>query len=228
MNPGGQRVVKRLRTVQVGGCALYIFPTVKGLERERRPVREAILETLPKVVAIPVSAEGLRGLRAIWKGKEPDIFLSHYEEIYAVKLARYGKVCVPPPSFTEAYSVASGEGIPVRAIDLDEEGFSDAFVQSISSANLIYHSLRWRWLKRKRFDQPTAREFALAWDRAVNSLKGFRNLENRREEHMARELRRLCARHRKVLAVVELERMEGILAKLSTVDLKSIEKDEEE
>jgi len=218
----------RLRTVRLGACEVDIFPTVKGLERERKPVREAILEVRPEVVALPVSAEGLRGLRAIWKGKEPEFFLSHYEEIYAVKLARYGKVCVPPPSFTEAYSVAAGEGIPIRAIDLDETRFSDAFVQSISTSNLIYHSLRWRWLKRKRFDLPTAREFSLAWDRAINSLKGFRNLENKREEHMARELGRLCARHRKVLAIIELERMEGILARLSTIDLKSLQKDEEE
>lgn len=221
-------MVRRVRTVRVGACALDLFPTVKGLERERRPVREAILEARPEVVALPVSAEGLRGLRAIWKGKEPELFLSHYEEIYAVKLARYGKVCVPPPSFTEAYSVAAGEGIKVRAIDLDETQFSDAFVQSISTTNLLYHSLRWRWLKRKRFDQPTAREFALAWDRAINSLKGFRNLESRREEHMARELARLCARHSKVLAILELERLEGIVARLSTIDLKSLEKDEEE
>ncbi len=221
-------MLKRLRTVRLGACVLEVFPTVKGLERERRPVREAIMEARPDVVALPVSAEGLRGLRAIWKGRRPQIFLSHYEEIYAVKLARYGKVSVPPPSFTEAYAAAAGEGIPVKAIDLDEEGFSDAFVQSISSANLIYHSLRWRWLRRRRFDQPTARKFALAWDRAVTSLRGFRNLEDRREEHMARELRRLCARHRKVLAVVELERMEGILRRLSTADFKSSGKDEEE
>ena len=147
-------MVKRVQTVRLGGCALDLFPTVKGLESERGPVREAILLSRPEVVALPVSAEGLRGLRAIWKGKEPEFFLSHYEEIYAVKLARFGKICIPPPSFTEAYSVAAGEGIPVRAIDLDEEQFSDAFVQSISTSNLIYHSLRWRWLKRKRFNQP--------------------------------------------------------------------------
>jgi len=221
-------MVKRLRTVRLGASNLDIFPTVKGLERERKPVREAILGTRPGVVALPVSAEGLRGLKAIWKGKEPEFFLSHYEEIYAVKLARYGKVRVPPPSFTEAYSVAAGEGIPLRAIDLDEAQFSDAFVESISSSNLIYHSLRWRWLKRRRFDQPTASEFAMAWDRAINTLKGFQNLEKRREEHMARELCRLCAKHNKVLAVIELERMEGILARLSSIDLKSLQKDEEE
>ena len=221
-------MLKRLRTVRLGDCALHVFPTVKGLERERRAVHRAVLESRPEAVAIPVSPEGLRGLRAVWKGREPEIFLSHYEEIYAVKLARYGRVSVPPPSFTEAYAAAASEGIPVKAIDLDEEAFSDAFVQSISSANLIYHSLRWRWLRRKRFDQPTARDFALAWDRAITSLRGFRNLELRREEHMAGALGLLCRRHRKVLAVLEIERMEGVLARLSAMDVRSLKGDEEE
>ncbi|MBM4249401.1 MAG: hypothetical protein FJ149_08225 [Euryarchaeota archaeon] len=178
-------------------------------------MREAVLSLRPDVVALPVSPEGLKGLRAIWKGKKPDIFLSHYEEIYAVKLARYGKVSIPPPSFTGAFAAAAGEGIPVRAVDIDEEGFSDAFVESVSTAGLLYHSLRWRWLRRRRFREPTARDFALAWDRAITSLKGFRNLERRREEHMARELSLLCGRHGKVLAVLELERMEGVLSRLA-------------
>lgn len=219
---------RRITTLTFGQSTLSLLPTVKGLERERGPVREGILGVLPEVVALPVSKEGLRGLRAIYRGAEPDVFLSHYEEIYAVKLTRYGKVCVPPPSFTEAYAVCAEKGIKVRAIDMDEEDFSNAFVQSVSTPNLVLHSLRWRWLKRRRFKAANAREFALAWDRAVNSLKGFRNLENRREEHMARELWDLSGRHQKVLAVLELERMEGIIAKLRTIELKSPGTNEEE
>jgi hypothetical protein len=221
-------MLKRLRTVRLGDCALHVFPTVKGLERERRPVREAVLGLRPEVVALPVSPESLRGLRSIWKGRKPEIFLSHYEEIYAVRLSRYGKVSVPPPSLTEAYAAAASEGIALRAIDLDEERFADAFVENVSTSNLYYHSLRWRWLKHRRFNEPNARAFALAWDRALTSLKGFENLELRREEHMAGALGRLCARHASVLAVLELERMEGVLGRLSTMDIASMKGDEEE
>ncbi len=221
-------MLKRLRTVRLGGCALHVFPTVKGLERERRIVREAVLELEPEVVALPVSAEGLRGLRAIWKGKEPELFLSHYEEIYALRLTRYGKVSVPPPSLTEAYAAAAGSGIALKAIDLNEEEFADAFVQNISTSNLVYHSLRWRWLRRRRFKEPSARAFALAWDRALTSLRGFRNLELKREEHMAGALGRLCARHARVFAVLEIERMEGVLERLSAAGADRSKGDEEE
>jgi pheromone shutdown protein TraB len=78
----------------------------------------------------------------------------------------------------------------------------------------MYHSIRWRWLKKKNFKAETARDFVLAWDKAVNSMKGFRNLENKREEHMASQLTRLSKKYSSVLAILELERTEGILQRL--------------
>lgn len=205
----------KLVTLSLGRCTLTILSTVKGLMRERRKVREAFEAAGPDMVALPVSREGLKGLAAINRGKEPEIFLSHYEQIYAVKLSRYGKVAVPPPSYTEAFAAASKRGIPVDAIDLSEDDFADAFCQDVSTSNLVYHSLRWKWLKRKSFGKAlTARQFALEWDRAVNSLRGFRNLEARREEHMARRLVALSKAHKNILAIIEVERMDGVVRRL--------------
>jgi len=203
-----------LRTVVLGSCVLSVLPTIKGLDRERPHVKKAIIAARPEAVALPVSSEGLKGLKAIHRGRKIEFFLSHYEEIYAIKLSMFGKVAVPPPSFSEALEVCLAEKIPVKAIDMNETEFADAFCESVSSPNLIYHSLRWRWLKRKKFRVESAHDFALAWDRAVNSLKGFRNLEDRREEYMARQLLRLSRMHGRVLAILELERTEGILRRL--------------
>jgi hypothetical protein len=217
----------KLTTISLGGCRLTILPTVKGLDRERRKVREAFAAVGPGAVALPVSREGLRGLRAIYKGKEPEIFLSHYEQIYAMKLSRYGKVVVPPPSFTEAYALASERGLPIVAIDMNETDYANAFCDSISTPGLVFHSVRWRWLKRKRFRAATnARQFVLAWDRAVNSLKGFRNLEDRREEHMARRLLAMSRDHQNVLAILELERMDGVVRRLNSGGLAPLDEDE--
>ncbi|MGQ9582241.1 MAG: hypothetical protein ACUVV6_01850 [Thermoplasmatota archaeon] len=204
----------RTTELHLGGCSLTVFPTVKGLESERGPAREAVARLRPEVVALPVSGEGLRGLRALHMGRQPEFFLSHYEEVYALKLSRYGRVSIPPPSLSEAYAASVELKIPVRAIDMSEEEYASAFCESVSTANLIIHSLRWRWLKRRGFRARTPEEFALAWDRAVNSLRGFRNLETRREEHMAAGLRRLAEEHRTMLAVLELERVEGVLRRL--------------
>jgi pheromone shutdown protein TraB len=207
----------KLATISLGGCHLTILPTVKGLTREKRKVRETVEAIGPDLIALPVSREGLQGLGAIHRGKQPEIFLSHYEQIYALKLARFGKVAVPPPSYTEAFAAASEKGIPVKAIDLSEDDFADAFCDDVSTTNLVYHSIRWRWLRRKSFRKATnARQFVLAWDRAVNSLKGFRNLEGRREEHMARRLLDLSKRYKNILAILELERMEGVVRRLES------------
>jgi hypothetical protein len=205
----------KLATISLGKCIVTILPTVKGLTRERKRVREAVEAVGPDVLALPVSMEGLKGLGAIHRGKEPEIFLSHYEQIYALKLSRYGKVGVPPPSYTEAFAAASERGIPVKAIDMSEDEFADAFCDDVSTTNLVYHSIRWRWLRRKSFrDATNARQFVLAWDRAVNSLKGFRNLEGRREQLMARRLISLSKRYQNILAILELERMEGVVRRL--------------
>jgi len=213
----------RLVTISIGRCKITIFPTIKGLTRERKKVREAVGQLAPDLVALPVSREGLKGLAAINRGKEPEIFLSHYEEIYAIKLSRYGKVEVPPPSYTEAFAAAEEGGIPVKAIDLSEDEFADAFCDDVSTTSLVYHSLRWKWLRRKSFrGAATARQFALAWDRAVNSLKGFRNLEGRREEHMARRIVGLSKEYNNILAILELERMDGVVRRLRAGGLEPL------
>jgi len=221
---------RKLVEVSLGRCRLSMLPTVKGLCREKKNVRAAFADVMPDVVALPVSKEGLLGLGAIHRGKEPEIFLSHYEEIYAIRLSRYGKVAVPPPSYTEAFAAAAEAKIPVKAIDLDEDAFADAFCQDVSTSNLVYHSLRWKWLKRRSFKKAvTARQFALEWDRAVNSLRGFRNLESRREEHMARRLLALAGQYKNVLAVIELERMDGVVRRLKAGKLAPLdEKDASE
>jgi len=203
-----------VRTLELGKCALSVLPTIKGLDMERPHVKKAILSVHPEAVALPVSIEGLKGLRAIHRGKKIEFFLSHYEEIYAVRLSYYGKVAVPPPSYSEALEVCLAENIPLKAIDMDETQFADAFCESISGPGLMYHSIRWRWLKRKNFKAETARDFVLAWDTAVNSMKGFRNLENRREVHMAAQITKLSKKYASVLAILELERTEGIIQRL--------------
>ncbi|MEM4729738.1 MAG: hypothetical protein QXH42_08295 [Thermoplasmata archaeon] len=206
----------RSRTIalRVGSSSLTIFPTIRGLESERPLVREAVAEVSPRAVALPVSIEGLRGLRELYRGKEPEVFLSHYEEIYASHLSKYGRVSVPPPSFSEAYAASVERGIPVKAIDLSEREYADAFCESVSTASLLFHSLRWRWLRRKRFREETPEDFVLAWDRVINSLKGFRELETKREEHMAARLRHLSGKYSSILAILELERTEGVVRRL--------------
>src|SRR5438552_18798963 len=69
-------------------------------------------------------------------------------------------------------------------------------------------------LTKRRFRAQTPREFVLEWDAEVNGLPGFRRLQARREAFMAGRLREIAASRPRVLAIIEVERAQGVRAAL--------------
>jgi len=201
-------------TITLGKAKIFIFETLKGLVREKRRVREAFEETMPEVVALPISKEQLEGLKSYIAGKREKVFLSHYEEIYARNLAKYGKVMVPPPSYIEAAKICKEKNIDIVAADMNEEEYTDAFIQNIRTYQYLLYSIRWRLLKRKRFKSRTPRDFVFEWDREISKIKGFANLERARERYIASEIIKLATKYNRVLAIVELERSDGISSEI--------------
>ena len=159
----------------------------------------------------------LDGMKLLAGGKECDIMLTNYEEIFARKLAVYGDVKVPPPSYEEAVDLAIESGVELSALDMDEDRYTTVFCDNISSLELMRYSLRLQRMRKKRFKECTAEEFVLAWDRRMNKTKGFRAVEEAREKHMAKRLKKLAKGKERVLAVLDLERLEGVLEALDTV-----------
>ncbi|UCF07861.1 MAG: hypothetical protein JSW28_09510, partial [Thermoplasmata archaeon] len=150
--------------------------------------------------------------------EEFDYFLSNYEEIYAKKLASFGEVKVPPPCYEAAMKLCLRDSIRVVPIDMDDLYYADVFCENVSTWDLIRHSLRVKKLMRKKFKAKTAEEFVLEWDKEINKLKGFRNLETKREEYMANELARLAQEHERILCVMEMQRAEGVFRRLNKKD----------
>ena len=140
--------------------------------------------------------------------------MSNYEEIYARRLASFGEVKLPPPCYETALKLCLENDIPIVAIDMDDIYYADVFCDSISGWDLIRHSTRVKWLRKKRFKAETAEQFVLEWDRVINKLKGFRNLETKREEHMAKELLRLAKENDRILCIMEMQRAEGVCQKV--------------
>jgi len=64
------------------------------------------------------------------------------------------------------------------------------------------------------FDMSTPESFLKEWDAMANSMKGQYALTLRREEHIAKEIIALTAYKRSILAVIEFERVDGILQEL--------------
>jgi hypothetical protein len=202
--------------------SIYLLGTVKGLTSERKTVAKAFKRTKPDVIALSISEEELVGLESVVKGKTKKVGLSRYEETYARKLAaiaqedpdKYGEVQVPPPALVEGFELGRDNNVPVVAFDMDENLFTDIFVENISTSQLIWHSVRFNRIRKRKFKAKTPEEFVLEWDQVLNKLKGFKNLEVKREYFMAKRLVEITKKYDNVLAVAELERVEGIVSNL--------------
>jgi hypothetical protein len=203
-----------MRKIQTGSSKIYIPEIIIGLTSERSKVKRAYNKIKPGVVAIQTSEEELEGLKSVVEGQEYEYFLSNYEEVYARKLALFGEVKVPPPCYETALKICIENEIPISAIDMDDMYFADVFIENISGLDLVRHSLRIKRLRRKKFKAKTPEDFVREWDKEINKLKGFRNLESKREEHMARELLRLAKKHDRILCIMEMQRAEGVCQKV--------------
>lgn len=208
-----------MKSIKINDNRIFIFGTIKGLKSEEEDIKKAYERVKPKAVAISISEEEMKGLGAIAKGEKHDFFLSNYEEVYARKLAGYinesDKVIVPPPSFLEAYKIGFEKELPIIAMDMNEEEYSKAYCENISSFELIRHSTRIKRLKKKRFKAKTPEEFVKEWDITISKIKGFKNLETKREEFMAQKLIELSKDYNKILAVIDIQRVEGIFREIS-------------
>ena len=189
---------------------IFLLGSILGLTNESSEIKKMFDKIRPDAIILSVSDEELSGLKKMSDGEKQEILLSGYEEVYAKKLARYDKVKVPPPSFTEAFELGKKNDVPVYAADMDDKEYTDTFTKNISTLQLILHSLKIKKLRKKRFKSKTPEDFIYEWDKTVNRLKGFRKLEEKREEHIAKRIMDLSKRHDKILAIVELQRLKGI------------------
>ena len=198
-----------LEKLKVDGCTVHILSVIKGLKSETEKVRKAFEETKPDVVAISLSREEVEGLKNMPDDYEPE--LSRYDEIYAEGLGRFGEVAAPPPCYVATLELAQHEGIPLIPVDMDEQSYTDLYCAVVPGTALFRHSTRTWLLKRRTFSDDGPEQFVIAWDKAVNNMEGFRLIESKRAEAMAKGIRKACQKSQSILAVIELERASDVL-----------------
>ncbi len=198
--------------IRVGDASVRILPVVRGLPSETSVVARAIDEAAPMVVALSIGREELATLRAYdGPALEPDNF---EEEVYVAGLSAWETPVKPPPCFAEAIRVADRRGLRLEALDMDEATYTENYVDCVSTLELVFQGRMERKLTRKKFGAKTPQDFVLEWDAAVNAPPGFARLQARRENHMASRLREITASGGTVLALIEVERVKGVLAAL--------------
>jgi hypothetical protein len=195
--------------VSVNGADVYFVDVVRGLKSEADRVKDAIRKTKPEILAMSVSSEEIAGLKEY--AKDPhEVEMSRYEELYARNLARFGDVFLPPPCFLAGIEAAENDGVEIVGIDMDDGSHTEAYCALVSGGELFRHTIRFNFLRLRSFRAGTPEEFVKLWDRRVNNLRGFRELERERERHMAEGLRRLSSAGRRMMAIVDAERAEQV------------------
>src|SRR2546422_2379373 len=198
--------------VRLGPASVTILSVVRGLPSEKSIVADAIRTTKPGVVALSIGPEELETLRVYHGGPlEAENF---EEEIYVAGLSAWEPPVKPPPCFTEAVRVAEKQGTRLEAIDMDEVTYTENYVDSVSTLEVIFQGRLERRLAKKRFDARTPQEFVLAWDAEVNGPPGFARLQAMREAYMAARVRQIADAESSILALIEVERSKGVLAAL--------------
>jgi hypothetical protein len=195
-------------SIRIDSASLALLPVVKGLVSEGDAVVRAFEETAPDVIAVSISREELVGLRTRedYDKYEP----SDLEIIYQAFLERFGEMRIPPPAYVKALDLSEDKGTPIVPLDMNDHVYTEAYCEHVSTGDMIRESFFARRATGKKFDLSSPSAFACSWDARVNKARGFRELENEREKHMAAALRNLAKRYRNILAVVECERSEGV------------------
>jgi len=203
-----------MEVVALGFSRVHVMPAVRGLVSEAASVRAAISQVSPEAVGLSIAREELEALRLFEGGNVPPDNVE--EEVYVRGLSRFGDVRKPPPCFEEAVRVAAERSIPVHSLDMDDEQYSSVFVASVSTVDILLSNVRQNRLRKWESKAPAAADFVLEWDALVNSSKGYRALQGERETFIARRIRQLAGKYRSLLAVLELERTKGVVARLRT------------
>jgi hypothetical protein len=148
--------------------------------------------------------------------KSDQIFISDSDMAYSKKLATFGNVELPPPAFVEAVRLAHQDMIPIQDIDLSDDEYTLFFIDHVTYWQLVSQSRKIKNM-RKRLKASTPEEMAKQWDARLLTIKGFAFLEKERERKMASSLLEQLDKHGKVLAIIDLVRVDGTLKELENL-----------
>jgi len=201
-----------MMSLDIDGCRVDIMPVVKGLVSEYDRVKEAVSESYD-TFAVSLGKEDVLavGLR---KELEDEQELEDIDLVYLHYLGMFGEIGVPSPAFSALLDACNDLSLPVAPLDMDEESFSSVYCNLITTFELLREGRKARKALKKNFDMSSPERFALSWDSFVNNSKGFRELAKLREKYMANRIRLLAKNSERLLAVIETERVDGVLTML--------------
>lgn len=196
-------------SVSVENCTIELLPVVNGLVSEAEKVRKEY----GKYEAYAASL-GIEALQALKKRNTIDaetIEVNELDIVYSKKMSVFGEIQVPSPAFCELVDLCTADGIQVIPLDMNDTEFDDAFIKCVSATEFTsVHRLAKKGYA-KKMDESSPEALALDWDEYVSKKKGFGKLDRMREKHIAEELIDISRYRKSILAVIEVERVKGVL-----------------
>ena len=201
-----------MKEVRIGKATVYILPIIHALKGEERKGREAFKKVKPDCLAIALPPEDIEMIGKIEESQDFEMSLQH--QYYLLHLSNYGEVSLPPKDIMVAHELAKEEGINMEPLDVNDEEYADLLTRHVSIIALIRHSRKIKKMGRKRFRAKNAMEFVMEWDREINSIKGFREIEEIRLEKMAEKIAKLVKKYSRILAIFPYEKGDEIVKRL--------------
>lgn len=196
-------------SLKVGDCAVDILPVVNGLESEIDRVHSAYGDY--EAYGISLGIEGIQALRNRIQ-IEDEFEVSELDIAYANRMLELTgeEVVMPSPAMCALVDLVTEDGGNVIALDMNDREFTELYCDTVSAFDFVKeHGLAKKGMK-KRFSANTPEDFALEWDAFINNVKGYRKVSEKREAHIAEQIRDVARYRRSLLVVIEVERAEGV------------------
>lgn len=193
----------------IGKCKIDILPIVSGLSQ----YADDVSKVYGNYEAYGVSL-GIEAIEAVKKREEigtENVEVSEIDIAYSHKMAEFGDVQVPSPAFCEIVDRCSADEMNVIPLDMNDYDFDTVYLECVKATEFTsVHRLAKKGFK-KKFDANTPEELAIEWDAHVSKIKGFGKLNIKREQHIAYEIADVAKYRSSFLAIIEVERVNGIV-----------------
>lgn len=200
-------------SLRVGECSVDILPVVNGLESEADRVRSAYGGY--EAYGISLGIEGVQALKNRVR-LEDEFEVSELDIAYANRMLDLTgeEVVMPSPGLCTLIDLVTENGGNVIALDMNDAEFTELYCDTVSAFDFVKeHGLAKKGMKH-RFTSTTPEGFALEWDAFINRVKGYRAVSEKREAHIAEQIRDVAKYRKSLLVVMETERAEGVASLL--------------
>ena len=196
----------------IGDCSVTILPVIKGLVSEYDKVTDAITDKYD-CIAVSLGIEEIEIIRNS-DTEEWEYDPSKLDSVYAYHLGTFGEIKVPVPAFKAVIDACASKGIMPMPLDMNDEDFTNMYCECVNTVDLLKENRVLKKSMKKKFDLSSPEAFVKEWDDLVNTIKGQYAISLRREEYIAGQLTDLAKYRKNVLAVIEYERVDGVLIEL--------------